>query len=100
MDSMRDMTKRIAAPLGTKAFVHSADFLDIEQYKSIGKEAVMNIGLGFAMIAVVVLLLVANPIAATLTFLCVASAILELVGFMYIRCFDSFHLHGPKSFGF
>ena len=91
MVSMRDTTKLIPAPLGTRAFVHSADFLDIEQYKSIGKEVVMNIGLGFAMIAVVVLLLVANPIAACLTFLCVASAIVELVGFMYFRCSDSSH---------
>lgn len=42
----------------------------------------MNIGLGFAMIAVVVLLLVANPLTAVLTFVNVASAILALVGFM------------------
>ena len=89
---MRATTKMIPAPLGTRAFVHSTDFLDIEQYKSIGREALMNIGLGFAMIAVVVMLLVANPTAAVLTFLCVASSILELVGFMHFRCCSSRNL--------
>ena len=73
------------APLGPNTFPFSTDFLDIEQYKSIGTEALTNIGLGFAMIAVVVLVLVANPVAAVLTFVNVASAILELVGFMYFQ---------------
>jgi Patched family len=85
MDSMRETMKLVPAPLGTDAFVHSPEFLNIEQYKKIGREALMNIGLGFAMIAVVVLLLVANPVAATLTFVAVASAIVQLVGFMYFR---------------
>ena len=82
---MRDTTAQIPAPLGTRAFTHANDYLNIEQYKSIGREAVMNIGLGFLMIGIVILLLVANPLAALLTFLSVASAIIELVGFMYYR---------------
>ena len=85
MDSMRATAKRIEAPLGTRAFPHAAEFLNIEQYKSIGREALMNIGLGFAMIAFVVFVLVANPLASILTFLSVASAIIELIGFMYFR---------------
>lgn len=82
---MRETTAEIPAPLGARAFTHTAEFLNIEQYKSIGREAVTNIGLGFLMIGLVVLLLVANPLAALLTFLSVASAIIELVGFMYYR---------------
>lgn len=82
---MRETTHRVPAPLGPNSFTHADEFLNIEQYKSIGKEAVMNISLGFLMIAVVVFFLVSNPVAALLTFLCVASAILELVGFMYFR---------------
>ena len=85
MDSMRDTAASIEAPLGTRAFPHAPDFLNIEQYKAIGREALMNIGLGFAMIAFVIFVLVANPLAAVLTFLSVASAILELIGLMYYR---------------
>lgn len=85
LDSMRAVVDEIRAPLGPNTFPFDSEFLDIEQYKSIGKEALMNIGLGFAMIAVVVLVLVSHPVAAVLTFVNVASAILELVGFMYLR---------------
>lgn len=85
LDSMRATTAQIPAPLGTAAFTHADDYLNIEQYKSIGREALINIGLGFLMIAVVVLFLVGNPVAALLTFVSVASAIIELVGFMYFR---------------
>jgi predicted RND superfamily exporter protein len=85
MASMRDTTEQIPEPLGTNAFTFDQEYLDIEQYKTIGREALMNIGLGFLMIAIVVLLLVANPVAAVLTFVNVASAIVELVGFMYFQ---------------
>ena len=85
MQSMRDTTVLIPAPLGNGTFTHSEDYLQIEQYKSIAREAFTNIGLGFLMIFLVVFFLVANPLAALLTFLCVASAIVELVGFMYLR---------------
>lgn len=79
---MRDTEAVIPSPLGPNIFTHSQEFLNIEQYKTIGREAIMNVDLGFAMIAVVVLLLIPNPVAAVLTFTCVVSAILELVGFM------------------
>ena len=85
LDSMRATTGQIASPLGTNTFTHADEYLNIEQFKTIGREALMNIGLGFLMIAVVVLFLVGNPVAAVLTFVCVASAILELVGFMYFN---------------
>ena len=84
-DSFEAIADEAPGPLGPGTFAFSTEFLDIEQYKSIGWEALMNIGLGFAMIAVVVLVLVANPVAAVLTFVNVASAILELVGFMYFQ---------------
>ena len=83
--SLRNTEDNIPPPLNANGFVHSADFLDYEQYKTIGREALMNIGLGFAMIAVIVIFLIANPLASFLTFVSVASAILELVGFMYFR---------------
>eukprot|EP00892_Ulva_mutabilis_P011129 jgi/Ulvmu1/8389/UM042_0096.1 len=85
LDSMRATEDLIPEPLGTNAFVHSANFLDYEQYKTIGREALMNIGLGFLMIAIIIIILIANPLASFLTFISVASAILELVGFMYFR---------------
>eukprot|EP00892_Ulva_mutabilis_P011135 jgi/Ulvmu1/8394/UM042_0101.1 len=85
LKSMRNTEDDIPPPLDVNGFVHSGAFLDFEQYKTIGREALMNIGLGFLMIAVVVIFLIANPLASLLTFISVASAILELVGFMYFR---------------
>ena len=43
----------------------------------------MNIGLGFAMIAVVIFLLLGNIVASLVTILCVISTVVELVGYMY-----------------
>ena len=83
--SMRATEDLVPLPLGANAFVHSDNFLDYEQYKTIGRAALMNIGLGFLMIAVIIVVLIANPLASFLTFISVASAILELVGFMYFR---------------
>jgi Niemann-Pick C1 protein len=85
MDAMRSTAEEIPPPLGTNAFVHALEFLDYEQYKTIGKEAFMNIGLGFVMIGVIIVFLLANPTASILTFISVASAIVELIGFMQFR---------------
>ena len=74
MDSMRDTVARMQAPLGTRGFPHAPDFLNFEQYKAIGREALMNTGLGFATIAIVIFVLVASPLDALLTFLSVSSA--------------------------
>ena len=83
MDSSRATAAEIPPPLGTNAFVYGSEFLQIEQYATIGKEALTNIGLAFLMIAVIIVVLLANPVASVITFLCVASAILELIGIMY-----------------
>lgn len=85
MDSIRATVAQIPAPLGSSTFPHAQDFLNIEQYKSIGREVIMNITLAFLMIAPIVLILVGNALAAGLTFACVASAVIELVGFMYFQ---------------
>lgn len=85
MDSLRSIENVIPEPLGSKTFVHSPDFLLIEQYKSLRGQAVRNVLYGFLVIVVVVLMLVANLQAAALALLCVGSAILELIGLMYIR---------------
>lgn len=84
-DSMHAVADNISPPLGPNTFAFDTEFLDIEQYKTIGTEALMNVGLGFAVIAVVISLLITNSLTAVLTFLNVASAILELVGVMYFQ---------------
>lgn len=83
LDSARDTTDKIPQPLGDVAFAYGDNFLDVEQYKLIGKEAVMNISLAFVMIAVIVIFLLASPIGSLITFLCVASSIVELIGIMH-----------------
>ena len=83
MDLSRATAAQTPPPLGTNAFVYGDGFLQIEQYATIGKEALTNIGLAFLMIAVIIAVLLANPVASVITFLCVASAILELIGIMY-----------------
>lgn len=82
LKSTRATVDDIPPPLGTHAFVYGAAFQQIEQYATIGGEAFLNIGLAFAMIALIIFFLLANPLASIITFLCVASAILELIGFM------------------
>ena len=82
LKSTRATVATIPPPLGVNAFVYGSQFKELEQYATIGGEAFLNIGLAFAMIAVIIFLLLANPLASVITFVCVASAILELIGFM------------------
>jgi Niemann-Pick C1 protein len=85
MDSVRSTAARTPPPLGTNAFAFSESFLHVELIKSLGREAYTNVGLSCAMIAIVIVILLANLLASALTFVCVASTILELIGFMHLR---------------
>jgi Niemann-Pick C1 protein len=82
MKSSRGIVKSIPSPLGTNAFVYGDNFQQIEQYASIGKEAVTNITTSVAMIALIIVVLLANPLASIVTFISVLSTIIILIGLM------------------
>lgn len=83
MDSLRESIDNTTLGANGNAFAYTRDFLDYEQYKKIGGEALLNIGLGFAMIATVIALLLGNLVASALTIFSVLSAVVEVVGFIY-----------------
>lgn len=82
MDSIRESVDNTELGKDGKAFAYNGSFLEYEQYKKIGNEALLNIGLGFAMIAIVIILLLGNLLASALTIFCVLSAVVEIVGFL------------------
>lgn len=83
MDSLRDTVKNFEAPLGPNSFAYGGDYIQIEQYKAIGKEALVNIGLALLMVFIITFLLLVNPFGAILTFLSIALVVVELVGYMH-----------------
>lgn len=85
LKSTRRSVAAIPEPLGTAAFAYGDNFLDIEQYATIGHEALVNIGTSFAVICVIVVVLLASPVGSLVTFVCVTSTIVDLIGFMHFR---------------
>jgi len=65
------------------AFVYSDDYLTIEGFKVISREFYRNVALAVAAVAVIVLITVANPLAAFLITFAVVGCIIEILGFMY-----------------
>lgn len=84
MDSIRDSVDNTALGGAGNAVAFAEAFLQYEQYKRIGGEALRNIALAFVMIAVVILLLLGNILASVVTIFCVCSAVVEVVGFMHL----------------
>jgi len=58
-------------------------YVQWEANRIIGKQLVRNMGLAFAVIALVSLLLIADPIVSLLVFICVALSVLEIIGGAY-----------------
>ncbi|GMH32426.1 hypothetical protein BSKO_00260 [Bryopsis sp. KO-2023] len=89
MDSLRLSIKPVEFPAGTNCFVFSDHYLVYEQFKVMGKEALVNVGLALLMVLTVVMLLLMNVRAAIFTWINIALAIMELVG---ILRFWGYHL--------
>jgi hypothetical protein len=85
MKSTRRSVATIPEPLGTNAFAYGDRFLEIEQYLNIGREALVNILTSFAAITVIVVVLLASPTGSIVTFVCVTSTIVDLIGFMHFK---------------
>lgn len=79
MDSLREMVKSIPEPLGPNSFAFGERYVDVEQYKAIGKEALLNIGLALLMVLIVIFLMLVNPLASILTFFSIGLVVVELV---------------------
>eukprot|EP00210_Caulerpa_lentillifera_P009527 g9085.t1 len=83
MDSLRDTVKNQLAPLSENSFAYGRDYVEYEQYKAIGREALINLSLALMMVFVIITLLLVNPVAAGITFIAIALVVVELVGFLY-----------------
>lgn len=79
MNSLRSTVSTFPAPLGPNSFAYGPGYIQNEQYKAIGKEALTNIGLALLMVLIVVAVLLVNPLGAGLTFLSIALGVIELV---------------------
>lgn len=88
MDMVHAMqeTRKIIAdaprPLSSNTFAYAPIFLSIEQFAAIKQEAYLNITVGVVMIALVTLLLLPSLAVGFLTFLAIASTIVELLGIL------------------
>ncbi|GMH39728.1 hypothetical protein BSKO_07626 [Bryopsis sp. KO-2023] len=83
MNAMRKLVREAPAPLGPSSFAYGSVYVEYEQYKAIGREAITNLGLALLMVLLIVVILLVNPLASIITFVCVALVVVELVGFMY-----------------
>lgn len=82
MDSLRQTLSNITLPAGTYTFAYGDQYLAYEQFKIMGKEAVVNISLALAMVLLVVSILLLNLKAALLTWINIVLATTEMIGFL------------------
>eukprot|EP00240_Pyramimonas_obovata_P002581 CAMPEP_0118947786 /NCGR_PEP_ID=MMETSP1169-20130426/46651_1 /TAXON_ID=36882 /ORGANISM="Pyramimonas obovata, Strain CCMP722" /LENGTH=761 /DNA_ID=CAMNT_0006894069 /DNA_START=130 /DNA_END=2412 /DNA_ORIENTATION=+ len=66
-----------------RVFAYSTAYIHYETYKSIEKDATMNLTLAVAGMSVIVLIIVVNPTAAALTVGSIGLAVMNIVGYMY-----------------
>ncbi|EGG22062.1 Niemann-Pick C type protein [Cavenderia fasciculata] len=69
---------------GLPVFVYSVFYVYFEQYLTIQKIAVMDIGLALAGVFIVCLLLLTNPMISLLVVICVGMVSIDLLGVMYL----------------
>ena len=84
----RAVVSGIPPPYGTHAFAYGRTFPSIEQYAAIGRDALVNISSGLAIVVVVVFALLASPLVALATCACILSAAVETVGLLNFAGFS------------
>jgi hypothetical protein len=79
MDSLRE-TVAEKDTIGKDTFAFSEGFLTYEGYKSIGTEALRNIGLALLMVLLVIFVLLVHPLGSLITFTTVCIIVVEILG--------------------
>lgn len=82
MDSLRTSAASVV-PIGAHSFVYSDDYIQWEQYKAVGVEAIRNVSLILGVVFLVTFVLLARPSCSTVVFLCIAATAVEIIGFMH-----------------
>ena len=82
MDSLRTSAASVV-PIGAHSFVYSDDYIQWEQYKAVGVEAIRNVSLILGVVFLVTFALLARPSCSTVVFLCIAATAVEIIGFMH-----------------
>jgi len=82
MDSLRG-TIEGHGTIGKESFAYAAEFLQWEGYKSIGTEAMRNIGFAMLMVFIVILVLLVHPLGAAITFGNICLVVVEIIGFLH-----------------
>jgi predicted RND superfamily exporter protein len=79
MEELRDLVNG----LDIKAYPYTFEYLTWETFIIIKAEMISNVGLCMVAVFVITLILIANPVAASLVFVAVLFAIIEILGAMY-----------------
>lgn len=79
MDAIRETVEE-HGQIGGGSFAYSDDFLQWEGYKSIGVEALRNIGLALLVVLIVIVALLVHPVGSVITFANVVLVVVEIIG--------------------
>ena len=82
MDSIRSSIDSIPGNEKGYIFAYNEDFLNVEQYKSIDKEAIRNVSLTLLVCFIVIALLIVDPLTVSCVFTNLLLIVLNILGYM------------------
>ena len=82
MDSIRSSIDSIPGNEKGYIFAYNEDFLNVEQYKSIDKEAIRNVSLTLLVCFIVIALLIVDPLTVSCVFINLLLIVLNILGYM------------------
>ena len=84
MDSIRATIDSIPGNEQGYIFAYNEDFLNVEQYKSIDKEAIRNVSLTLLVCFVVIALLIVDPLTVLCVFINLLLIVINILGYMQV----------------
>jgi len=82
MDSIRSSIDSIPGNEKGYIFAYNEDFLNVEQYKSIDKEAIRNVSLTLLVCFIVIALLIVDPLTVSCVFINLLLIVINILGYM------------------
>ena len=82
MDSIRSSIDSIPGNEKGYIFAYNEDFLNVEQYKSIDKEAIRNVSLTLLVCFIVIALLIVDPLTVSCVFINLLLIVVNILGYM------------------
>ena len=84
MDSIRSTIDSISGNEQGYIFAYNEDFLNVEQYKSIDKEAIRNVSLTLLVCFIVIALLIVDPLTVSCVFINLLLIVINILGYMQV----------------